>query len=122
MTYELAKQLKDAGFPLKPASMEDGKDSKRKYQMFEYGLDSIGRNGIWLYPTLSELIEACDNSLFALSRTKHGTRTNWYCVYNNSLLDKALLETKEYATPEEAVANLWLALNVPTSTSPAKMP
>jgi hypothetical protein len=37
MTYELAKELKDAGFPLRAASVADGKPGWLK--MFCYGMD-----------------------------------------------------------------------------------
>ena len=82
MNYELAKELKDAGFP------QDGIG-----QFIDVKLAS---------PTLSELIEACGGeSIIVLTIGKayttalHGA-TGFIC--NDS-------------TPEEAIARLWLALN-----------
>ena len=119
MNYELAVKLKNAGFPLHPASVEDAKDSKRKKQIFCYGKDDIGRDGVWLFPTLSELIEACEASpkgesdgrqsffLRADYVEKDGVLERvWGAGYKDTLHVVALSEN-----PEEAVANLWLALN-----------
>jgi hypothetical protein len=100
MNYELAKKLKEAGFPLKGASLAD---HNNHVPYFTCGLDSIGRIGNWLYPTLSELIEACkvSSSYFRLRIQYNG------CVIE--LPNHWDLQIKD--TPEEAVAELWLVLN-----------
>lgn len=54
MNYELAKKLKDAGFPQK------GMDCN----WHETESDEL------YFPTLSELIKACENSLFATFKDK----------------------------------------------------
>lgn len=94
MNYILTKQLKDAGFPQK-----HGDDLPGPYQ-----------------PTLSELIEAT-------FKTKGYTRffleyvnsnEGWYAnihTEGTSRADVTYVSTDFYPTPEEAVANLWLALN-----------
>jgi hypothetical protein len=102
MKYELAKQLKDAGFPLQAASMEDGNDSKRKHQIFYYGKDSFDSDGAWLYPTLSELIEACEEDFEML--VQRNTHQCWGAVGGSHRDERGKL-------PEEAVAKLWLALH-----------
>lgn len=87
ITYELAKQLKDAGFPLKSSSHEhvDG-------VIFDDG-------EYYKIPTLSELIEACNSVFFVLEKLKDG----WGCN------DHYIRETGK--SPEESVANLWLLIN-----------
>ena len=114
MNYELAKELYDAGFPLQPASMEDGNDSKRKHQIFYYGKDSIGRNGAWLYPTLSELIEACGDDFYSLV---YALDNDWRCYSEAPIGEEFGLSVKtgEGAAPEEAVAKLYLALHGKTN-------
>lgn len=107
MNYELAKNLKDSEFPLKVASQAD---SNHHHEMFQYGKDSIGRdNTWWLEPSLSELIEACGEEI-----TIQGTKKIGYRAYNSANIDYETgiyNENADGATPEEAVANLWLALN-----------
>ena len=69
--YELAKQLKDKGFPLNKCDLEecywDGGS-------FEDGTQ------VWHYPTLSELIDACGEEILGLHRThsNDGTPNGWY--------------------------------------------
>lgn len=125
--YELAKRLKDAGFPLSPASIADGKADRL---MFQYGKDSIGRdNTWWLEPSLSELIEECgDIILFKLPEdntwdtvangswvaalsSKYGDAT--YLCAGDSFIDTHF-SGEIGDLPEIAVANLWLALNSKT--------
>lgn len=104
MNYELAKKLKDAEFP----------KSSPRY------VDEIGR-GIYIdhekkesvyFPTLSELIEACGEHLVDLKRVVNEHGVIWRAQGN--------AEPKNYpdwgysmaaSTPEEAVANLYLALH-----------
>jgi len=99
MNYELAKELKDAGFP------QDG----------HFGIDAVGTVGcigdhpaklplIVKAPTLSELIEACGERSFILNAARtRGHRNSWYAEAGGV---EAI-----GPTPEEAVARLWLALN-----------
>jgi hypothetical protein len=89
MNYELAKELKEAGFP-------------------KIAFDVIGEqpNGVVVInkPTLSELIEACGDNLYSLYN--HGQ--SWEVHSNSDQWDTLI---KAGSTPEEAVARLWLALN-----------
>ena len=89
--YKLAKELKDAGFPVQ-----------------EHDDDGINLD----YPfhiTLSELIEACGEDFYCLmvpmQAHNFGTKRIWHA----SSLHKGLGMDGE--TPEEAVAKLWLELN-----------
>ena len=94
MNYELAKQLKDAGFPQR--SIENCNDP---YECCIH----VGDEDIATCPTLSELIEACGKGFSELHRFSDFWKA-W--GYKNGLL-----EIIEGQTPEEAVAKLWLELN-----------
>jgi len=92
MNYELAKQLKDAGFPL---NMSDHLECDYNHTEF------IDR--VWYHiPTLSELIEACGEGFWSLTKHINFWQTNWRDGIGGDTAGK---------TPEEAVANLWLAIN-----------
>lgn len=86
ITYELAKQLKDAGFKGSEKWEDNGDFFKSPTPT----------------PTLTELIEACGKKFKHLD--KEGNK--WY-AYNIS----GYAKDEGGATPEEAVANLWLSLN-----------
>jgi hypothetical protein len=85
MDYELAKQLKEAGYPIK------------KQLITRYNRDIAA-------PTLEELIEACGDRFGALIR--HG---NWEARSDWSEQDRGISATG--STAIEAVARLWLALH-----------
>lgn len=85
ISYELAKKLKDAGFPI--PDIRDG--SHKQFLTPE----------IVIVPTLSELIEACGGVFFELSKLKDG----WGCS-DHYKIGRGL-------SPEEAVAILWLEQN-----------
>ena len=89
MDYTLAKELKDAGFPLRRHPNQE-----RQPQEGEYVVDHV----LYLVPTLSELIEACGEELDMI---RHWA-TKWG-AYGPTTRGMG-------ATPEEAVARLWLAL------------
>jgi hypothetical protein len=103
MKYELAKELKDAGFPQ---------------------MEHVGRGLLLIQdilkpdkgenpyaPTLSELIEACEPfswDYFSLECVNDG----WYS--DCGTIDSVNGETRYVetgTTPTEAVARLWLSLN-----------
>lgn len=110
--YELAKKLKDAGFPQKgfEKAREEAWDMKSDLEEKDYVYT----------PTLSELIEACTNNLEAL-------RISWWIKEANQWEADAFFSTERTSVPggynyppthtgkgstsEEAVANLWLALH-----------
>jgi hypothetical protein len=95
MTYELAKQLKDAGFPLRIVNRHEW---EFKGDLFEGLADDL--NDAALAPTLSELIEACACPRFNLQ-----SQGNVLWVADCGT------KSRDGSTPEEAVAKLWLALN-----------
>ncbi len=87
LSYELAKKLKDAGFPQKGEYYEP----------------------LYYQPTLSELIEACGDKFKRLETCKvpdiktDVERIVWFAYSEDD-------ETTGY-TPEEAISELWLELN-----------
>lgn len=117
MTYELAKQLKDAGFPQgKPNAKtlipkpDDGPINEDIWS------DMGGmRNPHIIYeiatayyvPTLSELIAACGDRFHSLVKTE----TGWEAVEERVQAYFESGEFEEGKTPEEAVSRLWLKLH-----------
>lgn len=88
MDYNLAKKLKDAGFPYKDVPHR------------AVGTEINGKADFVFEPSFDELIEAFSNSeFFELSKLSDGWGCNDHYV---ACMDK---------TPKEAVANLWLELN-----------
>jgi len=95
MDYELAKKLKDAGFPM--PDIREG--SHKVFQHPEYVV----------CPTLSELIEACGQKFFML-QNQDGITKEWLAREARRWHIGPYKEGIG-STPEEAVANLWLELN-----------
>lgn len=113
ISYELAKKLKDAGFPQW--------NYQKKGDVFCRGTDKE-----CYIPTLSELLEACGKGFYALYSpvdlyTPPGEAFGlmaWVAVSPGSeYLPGKVIDFGHKAgaasTPEEAVANLWLALQEP---------
>jgi len=112
MTYELAKKLKDAGFPqnFRNGNYYAEKDlTFKEAQVAHFFFDErqkgtpekeLATKKCISIPTLSELIEAIGDNINIF-------KTNNRCV--------ASLGEPEWGSkgenPEEAVANLWLELN-----------
>jgi hypothetical protein len=112
ITYSLAKELKDAGFP----QIKNPNIVTQGYYLNPLGLKTyspLSKRAVFL-PTLSELIEACGDRFKRLvrqSKTKYkaqgkgasredGNRKSWFP-------DIHIIGS----SPEEAVAKLWLELN-----------
>ncbi len=90
MNYELAKKLKDAGFPQNKGGGRNYFISEACYKGDYYTRNAPSRAYV---PTLSELIEACG---VKFAERLQGNR-------------KFLMDFSE--NNEESVANLWLELN-----------
>ena len=90
MHYELAKELKEAGFPTKMECVKTIKADTLNPECIEERA---------ILPTLSELIEAIGNDLKCLENQRPGWLAASYDGY------------EEGKTPLIAVARLWLALN-----------
>ena len=111
MDHELTKQLKDAGFKQGAATgnhHDGGKwiDDDGDIHDHEGG----GDNEMYI-PTLEELIEACGEDFWSLTYLM-GSPATWKAAADRSTLRQVEPETYTTgATPTEAVARLWLALN-----------
>jgi hypothetical protein len=115
MNYELAKQLKDAGFP---------QIKGNGVYLSDVGIlkDDCGELGAY-FPSLSELIEAFDgkykyidglinDAQFILAKTVNHTG-NLYIARLDGQWESVDIELKYRfvsSSPEEAVSCLWLAL------------
>lgn len=118
LTYEDCKELKDAGFPQGEsldnviaygtafAYLHNGNPSEELLNKYTNALKSLKEmykdDKEYVYvPTLAELIEACGEGFFVLQR---GVNNHWVASIgesNHFLGD----------SPEQAVKNLWIALN-----------
>lgn len=102
MNYEIANKLKYAGFP-QFSKFKGGQipvDPKAEVGTIGWMLEYSENEYVYI-PTLSDLIEACGTNNFTLSK---GNRDIWFAFkYSTSPSGEGL-------TPEEAVANLWIAL------------
>lgn len=113
MTYELAKKLKDAGFPQVGKGYIELHWPPHKVESYTKSspITPVWEEAIY-FPTLSQLIEACgDVSLF-----RYKGQDKWQAEGGELKVNKETMQGG-YAlrvlgnTPEEAVAKLWLALN-----------
>lgn len=99
MDYELANELKEAGFP---------QHFKDEMYTTPNGVEYI------MEPTLSELIEAC-------GKNKEGNPIMCHLNWVYGLLKWECNGGISYGgTPEEAVARLWLALHMNDKTHSRK--
>ena len=106
MSLEIAVELRDAGFP------QGGK--VRPTEPAGWG----GADDDTINPTLSELIDACGNRFGGILTIEEHPMGKWGAM--NSVARSRMCHDLKYTfdrgvyigkTPEEAVANLWLALN-----------
>ena len=139
LSYKLAKQLKDAGFPQKHEYGITVFDTQRKYYFHISNSDdydstgktpfknniSSGLDDRYIYiPTLSELIEACGGMFRTVGRDRMENGNSWSddnkiekweavgWKEDPSIFSRNFGEYSAYGiTPEEAVAKLWLKLN-----------
>ncbi|HDO20196.1 MAG TPA: hypothetical protein ENG81_01555 [Candidatus Bathyarchaeota archaeon] len=104
MTYKLAKQLKEAGFPQYD---NEQRQIDNYTELRESGLDceqATKEAEVCYIPELEELIDACGKEMDCLERLGRG----WH-VWNGRL-DKKEIAVKG-KTPLEAVAKLYIKLN-----------
>jgi hypothetical protein len=107
ISFELAKQLKEAGFPQELGDGTELYDLGGGHHKWDYYSDKsydLSKNGYYKIPTLIELIKTCeDDECFLLEKIPKGwiacCGTNPICV-------------KDFSTsPEESVAKLWIKVN-----------
>lgn len=112
MNYELAKQLKDAGFQQIWRDngvyyLSDG--SRVLFQQIKYATDDRGMvisyaERLTSIPSLSELIEACGEMFTNLEQRYDQSHAKYvWCAWAEHIYAHG-------STSEEAVAKLWLAL------------
>ena len=124
MKYELAKKLKDAGFPQRfktgsfYADKENADFERMQEAMFYFGEEreagtpeeALVTEQCISIPTLEELIEACGGRCTYLWKTVDG----WVAGEAQKRGDNAMFDAKytecSGQTPEEAVAKLWLEI------------
>ena len=110
MSPELAKELQNAGFP----NIQDlqhrqgrqflGSDGRLSF----YSLGELAHHENWLIPTLEELIKACEKKEgYHHFRLEHPL-LGW--VASIEAQNEQTYCGSHQATPEGAVARLWLAL------------
>lgn len=106
MTSDLAKQLKDAGFPQEGKGMFCGNVGLIKPEDFTpNGVVVMTQEDFLYLPTLEELIEVMGNNFRNVNQDMAPV---WQAnAYLNSTGDNFA----HGSTPTEAVARLWLALN-----------
>ena len=127
ITHELAKKLKEAGFPQNcEAQYERDTYIYGKcydgFNVFNKGVDRGGGDAEVDCPNLSELIEACGDDFDSLCRcgdlyqsSKAEACSNGEKVAGG--FEASSIETEDYCvwawgdSAEEAVAKLWLELN-----------
>lgn len=141
MNYELAKKLKDAGFPQKEDMIISAENTKEMsgWEMYQFHkqlggwhsthdfdkprpsgqftreyLDSDdGKSKTVYIPNLSELIKACGDNFGGLFRAENNT----FGAYEFKNIAEYGIT---HSLPEVAVANLWLKLHEHrTSTKPS---
>ena len=103
MTYELAKKLKDAGWP-QTTGIGDYFYAPDGILWQKMPADAHNDEQMTACPTLSELIEACGDGL---EIRIEGMTT---AIKTTNTLDRELARAKG-RTPEEAIIKLWLVLN-----------
>lgn len=112
MTSELVQKLKDNGFVFEHYVPVLGEDiNGNPVELEEYVVDR--------FPTLSELIEACGENLSIMKKGLFMGKHGWVVgqltfneVTNSEEMNPFMWHLHAFGnTPEEAVANLWLALN-----------
>ena len=100
MEYKLAKELKDAGFPIGLTFNGSFLDSEGKKVK-----DRVPSDTDVYIPTLSELIEACGEEFRALKWFKNDKSWGAFTYERETEL------LGSGRTPEEAVSRLYIALN-----------
>ena len=111
--YELAKELKDSGFP---QTWHEGMSFYLEGELVEEGCEDHGhdhdsKKGVKI-PALSELIEACGEDFRQLARIVHTQEAKSGMRWKaDAKKTKTTNHSAFGATPEEAVARLWLALS-----------
>jgi hypothetical protein len=109
MNYELAQELKDAGFPnIRDLQHRQGREFiLPNGSVAVYSLGNAESIEYWFIPILEELIEACGKQFDRLL-AYHDTG-DWEATSERD--SDGLFKSASGKTSTEAVARLWLALH-----------
>lgn len=105
MDYELAKELQDAGYPLRRIEPGMCVGLWPTLDMNPEGKQELGAQHFYT-PTLSELIEACGESFYGV----HRMVDDEWVAFMYDIEDPTRQVEGRGDTPEIAVAKLYLAL------------
>ncbi len=126
ITYELIKQLKDAGFPMPTQSsrkiwaVTDKHNPHVEDLIYTAAIPVNFSPDMLMVPSLDELIDACPKKIEV---KEHNTSAvfdlccvddewiAWYEAPDRIILSKSETFEGMGSSPEEAVARLWLAIN-----------
>jgi len=110
MHLELATELKNAGFPnIQDFQHRQGREflaSDGRVSFYSLGELAPAEN--WFIPTLEELIEACEKRQGRKHFNLEHALLGWFASIRAR--DEQTYSGSHQATPEEAVARLWLTL------------
>ena len=110
MFLELANELRNAGFPnIQDLQHRQGRQflASDGHVSF-YSLGDLALSENWFIPTLEELIEACEKRQGRKHFNLEHPLLGWFASIRAR--DEQTYSGSHQATPEEAVARLWLAL------------
>ena len=106
MKYEVAKELKEAGWNFK--TCPHGGENCGDENCFVF-VDVVADVH---FPTLEELIEACRDGFYSLQKdTDDGVRFYWTAIADNDVEKYADVIGTFGTTPDEAVARLYIELH-----------
>lgn len=105
MTHELARRLKEAGFPQVYKYGKLYYNSQKGFIPASFALQNERMvDGDLRFPDLNELVEACGARFWNLAQLSDNKTWVVHSVYPD--------HRETGFTPEEALAKLWIALNV----------
>jgi hypothetical protein len=110
MPLELAKELRDAGFPnIEDVQHRQGREFLASDgRVSVYSLGELARPENWFIPTLEELIEACEKTEGCDHFILEHLQLGWLASIEAQ--DEQTYSGLHQSTAKEAVARLWLAL------------
>jgi hypothetical protein len=110
MSPELAKELRNAGFPnIQDLQHRQGRQFLASDgRVSVYSLGELAPSENWFIPTLEELIAACEKKEGYYHFNLEHPQLGWFASI--AAQDAQTYSGPHQATAEEAVARLWLAL------------
>lgn len=103
ISYELAKQLKDEGFPQSAYCYHCGSERRENPALTEEYKRKLEPHGRVYYPTVEELVRALGDELYSTINRANGMGDGWEVRGEHDRINAPTLV--------EALVMLWLALN-----------